>query len=191
MAATVHLFLDTAGSNDTPGAETDIDAAGPPELRFKDADDATIDSADPIPIPAAGTFRSRWKQIYIEVTAGSGFTIDNVRFFTDGTNNFGTGVDVDIGDEHPVKNSGANTGYEVADVSDEVMTNHADITGVTDVFALSSGSPRTVTISEAGAVINASGEACNYVVLQMKVASTASPGELPVDEQMTFRYDEV
>ena len=191
MAATIHVFFDFGGSVDAPGTEQDVDGFGPPEIRFKDADNATIDTVNPLTIPAAGTFRSRWKSLYIEATAGAGFTIDNVRFFTDRTNSYGTGVDVDIGTEHPVKNSGANTGYDVSDVSDEVLTNHADITAVTDVFALTAGAPRTVTISEAGSVINATGESCNYVLLQMKVADTASPGELPVDETFTFRYDEV
>jgi len=49
---------------------------------------------------------------------------------------------------------------------------------------------KTVTISEAGAIIDASGETTNYVGAQMDVADTASPGDL-ADETWTFQYDEI
>ena len=70
------------------------------------------------------------------------------------------------------------------------MTTHANITAKTDAFSFTSGSPKTVTISEAGNIIDASGETTNYVVGQMDVADTASPGDL-ADETWTFQYDEI
>jgi hypothetical protein len=70
------------------------------------------------------------------------------------------------------------------------MTNHTDVTTTASIFAYDSASPLTGSISEAGSVIDAIGETSNYFVLQMKVSSTASPGELPVDETLTIKYDE-
>ena len=58
MVATVAVFFDFGGSNTTPATEQDTSALGPPNLRFKTADDATIDNQNPIPIPASGNISS-------------------------------------------------------------------------------------------------------------------------------------
>ena len=50
MVATVAVFVET-GPNATP-VPTDTSALGPPNIRFKTADDAVIDANNPIPIPA-------------------------------------------------------------------------------------------------------------------------------------------
>ena len=192
MVATVAVFVET-GPNATP-VPTDTTALGPPNIRFKTADDSTIDANNPIPIPASGTKRSFWKHIFLEVTAGTFTQIDNVKFFTDGTG-FGTGITVFIGDETPTKNSGSTAGYDqatgtVGDDGDE-LTTHVNITAKTEAFGnFTSGTPKTVSISEAGAIINAIGESTNYVIAQMDVASTAGPGDLP-NETWTFQYDEI
>ena len=177
------------GTDDTPGNEDDIDGLGPPNLRFKQADDKTIDAVDPMPIPAAGTEYSRWKQIYLLCDTAPDTQVDNIRFFTDG-GGFGTGITVNVGDEFPIHANGVTTGYDVSDAN-EVMTNHTDITGSTDAFGHTTGSPLSgPSISEAGNIIDAIGETSNYLVLQMEVISTASPGDL-ANETFTFRYDEI
>ena len=191
MVATVAVFVET-GPNATP-VPTDTTALGPPNIRFKTADDSTIDANNPIPIPASGTKRSFWKHIFLEVTAGTFTQIDNVKFFTDGTG-FGTGITVFVADETPTKNSASTAGYDqatgsVGDDGDE-LTTHTNVTAKTDAFTFTSGTPKTVSISEAGAIINAIGESTNYVIAQMDVASTAGPGDLP-NETWTFQYDEI
>jgi len=189
MVADLSVYFDFGGTDNNPGTEQDTDALGPPNIRFKVADDATIDSSDPIPIPAAGSNYSYWKQIYLYCDTAPSTQVDNIRFYTDG-GGFGTGITVNAGDEFPVKNSGANTGYDVADAA-ETMTNHTDITAVTDAFTFTSGAPLSgPSISEAGNIIDAIGETTNYLVLQMVVASTASPGDL-TNETFTFKYDEI
>ena len=189
MVAAFSVYLDTGGTDNSPGASTDIDALGPPTLRFKQADNSTIDSVAPMPITAATTEYSRWKQIYLFCDTAPDTQVDNVRFFTDG-GGFGTGITVNHGDEFPVHNSGATTGYDVSDAN-AVMTTHTDITAVTDAFTRTTGSPLSgPSISEAGSVINATSETTNYLVLQMTVVDTASPGNL-ADETFTFRYDEI
>ena len=47
MVAGFSVYLDTGGTDGTPGTSTDIDALGPPTLRFKQADNPTIDSVNP------------------------------------------------------------------------------------------------------------------------------------------------
>lgn len=194
MAADMSVYFDFGGSDGSPGTEQDTDALGPPRLRFKTADDATIDLNNPIPIPAAGTKYSYWKQIYLLCTVAPDTQVDNVKLYTDGTG-FGTGISVKVGDEMPVKTLASDAGYEVAtgtpgDTGDEMVAAHADLSGSTDLFSYTSGSPKSITIGEAGAIINAQNETTNYVVLQMEVISTAAPGTLS-NETITWRYDEI
>jgi len=194
MAATMSVYFDWGGTDGTPGTSTDVDALGPPTLRFKAADDATIDTANPILVPSSGTRYSYWKQIYLYCDDADSNTIDNIRFYSDGAIGFGTGVSLMVGDETPVKNSGADTGYEVATgtegtTGDEMVAAHADLTGSTSAASLTSVAPLTVSISEDGSAIDAAGETSNYVVLQVNVLSTASAG-LTSSETLTFQYDE-
>jgi len=189
MVAAFSVYLDTGGADNLPGTSTDIDALGPPALRFKQADNPTIDSLNPMPITTATTEYSRWKQIYLYCDTAPNTQVDNIRFFTDGTG-FGTGITVNVANQFPLHSSTVTTGYDVSDAN-AVMTTHTDITTVTDAFTFTSGSPLSgPTISEAGSIINAIGETTNYLVLQMAVTDTASPGNL-ADETMTFRYDEI
>jgi len=197
MVATVAVFFDFAGTDATPGTQQDVSGLGPPNLRFKTNDNATIDSVDPIPIPTTGSNFSYWKQVYLEVTGGTFTQIDNVQFYTDG-GGFGTGITTNVGNELPTKNSGSDAGYEVAtgvagtsgDDMLDTMVGHSGLTGETDAFTFTSGSTKAVSISEAGSIMNATGESTNYLVFQMDVINTASPGDL-ADETWTYQYDEI
>ncbi len=188
MTAAFNVMLDTGGTDNNPANEDSIDALGPPRLRFKQADNKTINTSNPMVVPAAGTEYSRWKQIYLKCTTQPDTQVNNVKFYTDG-GNFGTGITVKVGDGTQVKNSGASTGYDVSD-ADEVITNHTDVAAATDVFTYTSGSSRVVSISEAGSIINAAGETTDYLVLSMEVINTASPGDL-ANETWTWQYDEI
>jgi len=193
MVAGFEFRFDFGGTDGTPGTEQVIDALGPPNVRWKTADDATIDTVNPIPIPAAGTNRSFWKQIYMQnVTTAPDTQVDNIKFFTDGTD-FGTGITLQVGDQFPVKNSASDAGYEVATgvigtSGDDVVANHAGISAVTDAFTFTSGSSLAgPTISEDTNVINAIGESTNYLIFQIDVGTTASPGN-KTDETFTFQH---
>ena len=190
MAATFNVMFDFGGSDNTPGTSQNTDGLGPPNMRFKQADDATIDENNPIPIPAAGTNYSRWKQVYLKCTAAPSTQVNNVKFYTDGSN-FGTGITLNIADACPLHSSTVTTGYDVADANVTMASGgHTDVTTVTDAFTYTSGSPKSISISEAGSIINAIGETTNYIVLQMAVGTTASPGNL-TDETMYYQYDEI
>ena len=185
MVAVFDVSWDYGGTDNSPGTTSESVT----NLRFNAEDTNDQDLASPIIIPGAGTEYSYWKQLYLECTTAPDTQVDNVKIYSDGTLGWGTGSTVKIGDELPVHNSGATTGYDVANAQ-EVMTNHTDITGSTDLFSFTSGSPKTVSISEAGSIINAIGETSNYIVLQLEVASTASAGTKAA-ETITWQYDEV
>jgi|TARA_B110000438_G_scaffold244984_1_gene245713 hypothetical protein len=194
MVATVAVFFDNGGTNGNPSAQTDTSSLGPPNLRFKTADNSTIDNQNPIPIPSGSAVNSFWKQIYLKVTGGTFTQIDNVKFYTDG-GGFGTGITTFVGNQLPVKNSGANTGYVVATGTvgtsgNAMVASHAGISAQTDAFTFTSGSPKAITISEAGGLMNATNETTNYLVCQMNVANNAGPGNL-ADETWTYQYDEI
>lgn len=191
MAATVSIYFDFGGSDASPGTEQDVDGLGPPNIRFKAADDATIDTNNPLVIPTTGDIYSYWKHIYLYCDAPDSNSIDNLKFYSDGSNNYGTGVDLEVGGQFPSKTNAASAGYEEADDQSSLVSGHTGISSVASVFTYTSGSPLSgPTIGEAGGVIDAVGETSNYLLLQMKVSSTASPGELPVDETLTIKYDE-
>jgi len=194
MTAVVATFFDFAGADGAPGTQQDTSGLGPPNVRFKTADDSTIDANNPIPIPVSGSNFSFFKHLYLRVTGGTFTQIDNVKFFTDGTN-FGTGIITSVGDQNPINNSGSQASYilatgTVGTTGIEMIAGHSGITTKTDAFTFTSGSPRTITISEAGAIINAVGERTDYNVFQMEVQSTASPGDL-ADETWTYQFDEI
>lgn len=186
MAATVSIYFDTAGTDNTPGAENDVDALGPPNLKFKNADNTTIDTANKVIIPTSSTVNSFWKQIYLFCDVAPDNSIDTVELYSDGT--FPTGVIYNIGDEQPVKTNAADTGYDVADTSN-LMTDHTDVTAVTDLSTFTSGSPKTITIGEAGAIINAANETTHYAVLQMNVGTSAVQGDT-VSDTITYSFSE-
>jgi len=189
------VYFDFGGSDTAPGTQQNTDGLGPPRVRFKTADDATIDAVNPIPIVAGQTKYSYWKHIYLKCATAPSVQVDNVKFYTDG-GGFGTGITLNVGEQFPVKNAAASTGYEVAggtpgDTGEEVVANHGGITSVVSAFSKTDVSPLVgPTISEAGNIINAIGETTNYLVFQMVVIDTATPGDL-ADETLTFQYDEI
>lgn len=186
MAATFNTEWDYAGSDNSPGTTSETIT----NLRFNAEDTNDQDLTSPLVIPSSpGVVYSYWKQIYLECTGAPDTQVDNVKLYTDGTLGWGTEVQVNVGDELPTKNSGATTGYDVANAQ-EVMTNHTDITATTSLFTYNSGSPKSITISESGSIINASGETTNYVVLNCQIDDDSTPGTKSA-ETVTWQYDEI
>ena len=195
MAITVSIYFDFGGTDNSPGTSTDIDALGPPRLRFKLADNATIDTNDQMQLPSAGSgpYYSCWKHIYFYCDDPDDKTLSNIRLYSDGSNGYGTGCDLKVGLQFPVHNSVATTGYDVAHAavsgtSTELVTGHGDITSSATLFNYTVSSPLTVSVSEDGSVIDAAGETSNYVLLQFSVANTASAGTTAT-ETFYFVYD--
>jgi hypothetical protein len=73
----------------TPDAGTNV-ASG--SIRFKAADNDTVDANNPLAIPGAGTIYSYVKQLRFYAATTPSNQINNLKFYTDSSNGFGTGV---------------------------------------------------------------------------------------------------
>lgn len=144
---------------------------------------STGDTTSPITIPPSGTNYSYWVTTRLDATVTPSGTIDNLRWYSDGSNNFGTGVTCKGQEATSYVQATGSTGN-----GDQLTTgNHAGLTGSpVDVFGLTSGSPKSLT----GSISNPStGQFGSRFVYQIEVASTASPGAT-AQETFTWKYDE-
>jgi len=164
MAATVQIHEVTAtntGVDKTSGT-----------VRFKSADETTVDSSNRLQIPGAGTDYSYTKQLRAYVSVAPSVDLTNLEAYSDGSSGFGTGVGVQY------------------DVQQTFQTQtDADISG-TDLFTKTDGAPIDMDANDTQWT---DGDGTGYwgdnLRLQMSVASTASPGALSA-ETLTFSYDE-
>ncbi len=165
MAASVEI-IERIGAT---GSENDKTSG---VIRFKNADNALVDSGDPMVIPAAGADWSfeKWLRLNLTATRPSD-KIDNINFYTDGANGFGTGISV--------------WGRSISAFSTpaELTTS----TGLTDAFTWTSAAPLAIssgTFSTTGTHMG------SHVVLAMEVSLEATVGALST-EPITFSYDEI
>ena len=56
----------------------------------------TGDTANPIEIPSAGTNYSYWVNTQLNATVAPDNLIDNIEWFTDGVNSYGTGITLQV-----------------------------------------------------------------------------------------------
>lgn len=182
MAATVQIVRRTDATGATHSDITSINTrAGTYD------EHTTAGTTYPIQIPAAGTNYSYWVNTQLKCTVTPSGTIDNLRWYTDGANNFGTGVTMKVskatdGDYVQATGTPGETGTLLN------QTNYATLDDApVDAFGKTSGSPYALV----GSISNPStGVFGDLVVFQIEVDNTASPGELPVDETCYFKYDE-
>jgi hypothetical protein len=169
MAATVNITSYHGYSAGSPTSNNNVDGGS---LRFKVADNDTADANNPIPIPAAGTNQSWIKQLRFNAATTPSNTINNLKFYTDGSNGFGTGVALNV--------------KTTATYTDPSAQGTTALTSTTSAFTYNSGAALSVT----GSINNPStGAFGDYIVMQMAVSSTAGPGTTP-SETLTFSYDE-
>ena len=142
-------------------------------VRFKLADNATIDNNNPITIPTDNYVRPSYsKQLRMYCATAPDTQIDNLQVYTDG-GGFGAGIDV----------------YASALAPSAFSANATTWGAGTDFFTYTSGSPLDMDANDS-ALITATGFGGDLLKLQMRVASTAGPGTL-TDETVTFSYDEI
>lgn len=176
MAATV-LIRRLTGAGPTATDITSINTRA-------NAEDAhtTAGTSNSILVPAAGTNYSYWVVTRLDVTAITSGTVDNLKWYTDGANNFGTGVTCKVN---------TATGYVqatgTAGTSGTQLTtgNYATLAGSpTDAFAYTSGSPLSVS-----GTTTTTGQFGDRVVYQIEVGTTAASGATAT-ETFTWRYDD-
>lgn len=163
MAATVQIWEMTTN---TQGVDKTSDT-----VRFKSADETTVNSDNRLQIPGGGSDYSYTKQLRANITVAPSVDLTNLRAYSDGSNDFGTGVGVQY------------------DVQETFQTQtDADISG-TDLFTKESGDPIDMDGNNDTEGKTDTGNYGDHLRLQMSVASTASPGALST-ETLTFAYDE-
>lgn len=163
MAATVQI-IEKNGAGGTPTDKT----SG--QIRFKNADNATVDTANPMVKPGAGTDYSFEKWLRLNVTGGTYTEITNIKAYMDGANGLGTGV----------------TLYAKAVASYATPAEATGTAGYTDAFTYTSGSP----LSLGAGPYTSTGEKGDHLVMMLAVGTSASGG-ITSSEVLTFSYDEI
>jgi len=177
MAAAFDVYIDT-GVGPSGATATNI--------RFNEADDNDQDTGNPCIIPGAGTEYSYWKHVYLQCTTGPSVQCDNFKFYSDGAA-MDTGTLIKIA-TNEVLNDGE---YDQADGTNEMVANHTGVTTSADVNNYTSGgSQLALTVVPGDNIIDAVSEETHYMVLQLEVASTASPGQM-TSKTLTVQYDEI
>lgn len=163
MPATVQIVE----KNGAGGTQTDKTSG---TVRFKNADNATVDTANPMVKPAAGTDYSFEKWLRFNVSGGTYTQITNIKAYSDGANGLGTGVGL----------------FAKAVTAYATPLEPSATTGFTDLFTYTSGAP----LSLGAGPYTSTGEKGDHLVMLMTVASTASGGVTP-SETLTIGWDEI
>ena len=139
-------------------------------VRFKKADNATVDLINPLVIPGAGFDYSIEKWLRANVTVAPSTQISDLKFYSDGANGMGTGVEV----------------YAKAVASFATPALATSTTGYVDFFTYTSGSP----LSLGAGPFTGTGEKGDHAVLMSRCGTTATPG-VTASENATLEYTEI
>ena len=163
MAATIQILE----KNGAGGTGTDKTSGN---IRFKNADNSTVDTSNPMVKPGAGVDYSFEKWIRFNVSGGTYTEITNVKAYMDGGNGLGTGV----------------TLYAKAVASYATPAEASSVSGYTDAFTYTSGSPLTLGAGP----FTSTGEKADHLVMMLTVGTTASGGITP-SETLSIVWDEI
>jgi hypothetical protein len=163
MAATVQIVE----KNGAGGTQTDKTSG---TIRFKNADNSTVDTSNPMVKPGAGTDYSFEKWLRMNVSGGTYTEITNVKAYMDGSNGLGTGVAL----------------YAKAVASYTTPAEATGTAGYTDAFTYTSGSPLTLGAGP----YTSTGEKADHLVMMLTVGTSASGGITP-SETLTLAWDEI
>lgn len=159
-------------------------------IRFKLADNATVDAVNPITIPSTGQIYSYVKQIRADITAAPDNQISNMIYYSDGGNNMSTGAYIKLW-----YSTAATTDY-VAPWLPTATNDPPETTGGTtflDFFGLVSTAAWTASTGTFSSTFT--GRAgIKFITICAEVESTAGPiqGTHPGTgtEKLTLSYDE-
>ena len=181
MPATVQIRRHTGSG---AGSGTDITLA---TTRASTSDAASPGDTNPIPVKLSGTSYSFWVSTRLYASTAPTGTIDTLKWHSDGTNSFGTGVTAKVGDASTGTNSGYRQATGTVGTTGDILntTNHTGLDAApADFFSKTSVAPLSL-----GGSTTTTGDFGDYVVFQIEVAATAASGVLTA-EQFTFKYDE-
>lgn len=162
MAASVRIVQ----KNGAGATATDA-ASG---IRFKNADNATVDLNNPMVKPTSGSDFSFEKWLRLDVTGGSYSQITNIKAYSDGSNSLGSGILL-----------WAKAVGTYATPAEATST-----AGYNNFFSYTSGSP----LSLGAGPFTSTGEKGDHLVLMCEVQSTASGG-LASGDSIFIGFDEI
>lgn len=167
MAATIQIHEMSAlaaGVNKTDGT-----------IRFKKADNTTVDTSDPIPVPSAGSEYSYSKTVRPYMEAPPDTEVGNLRWYTEGIG-FGTGIAVNV------RSLGVTWAANIV----------TEMTGGSDLFGYVEATPLDGDGVDVGPFDPADDESYigDLIRMQMVVGATASSGTLAA-KSLTMAYDEI
>ena len=163
MAATVQIVE----KNGAGGTQTDKTSG---TIRFKNADNSTVDTSNPMVKPGAGTDYSFEKWLRFNVSGGTYTEISNIKAYSDGANGLGTGIGL----------------YAKAVTAYSTPAEATATTGYTSFFTYTSGSALTLGAGP----YTSTGEKGDHLVMIMTVDNTATGGMTPT-EASTVGWDEI
>lgn len=162
MAATVTILE----KNGAGGTTTDKTSG---TVRFKNADNSTVDLVNPMVKPPSGSDWSFEKWLRLNF-AGTYTQASNLRAYSDGSSGLGTGINV----------------WAKAVASYATPAEGTASTGYANLFTYTSGAP----LSLGAGPFTGAGEKGDHLVMLCEVQSTASGGLTPT-ETVTFAWDEI
>jgi len=163
MPATVVIYE----KNGAGGTTTDKTSG---TIRFKNADNSTVDLNNPMVKPPSGSDWSFEKWIRAAITGGTFSQITNLVCYTDGSSGLGTGINI---------GGRAVTAYAPP-------AEGTSSTGYANMFTYTSASPLTLGAGPFSSVAQIG----DHLVMLAEVQSTATGG-LTSSETLTFAWDEI
>lgn len=151
----------------------------------------TGDTANPIEVPSAGSNFSFWVNTQLNTTVAPDNLIDNLEWFTDGVNSYGTGITLQVAQAALASYTQAIgtpgvTGTLLNDTNYSGGTLTPATPSTDNAFGFVTGAPLAVTGSTTG-----TGAFGNIVVYQVAVGTSATSGTKPaIPETFTWRFDE-
>lgn len=142
----------------------------------------TAGTSNSVLIPTSGSNYSFWVVTRLDCTAITAGTVNNIKWYTDGTNNFGTGVTA-LGNTATAYTQATGTTGTTGIVLN--ATNYTTVTTPVDPFSFTSGSPKSVT----GSTTTTSSTFADMFVYQLVVGTTAASGA-SAQETFTWQYDD-
>lgn len=142
----------------------------------------TADTSNPIKVPNSGSNYSYWVVTRLDATVAASTNINNIKWYTSGSNNLGTGVTCNVNTATGYTQASGTPGTTGIQLT---VGNYSTLAGApTNAFAYTSGSPLSVT----GSAGNSTGQFGDRVVYQIAVDSTAGDGPTP-QTTFTWQYD--
>lgn len=186
MAATI-VIMRLTGANDLVGGDnplyTSITSAS---TRMSTSDAAAPGTANPIPIPTSGSNYSYWVCTQLYSACAPDNSITNIKWYTDGTNSFGTGTNLLVSTASGYVVAAGTAGSSGLILS---VANYATLAtgGASNAFQYTSNAASKLAV--AGSIGAATGSIGDRVIYQLRVDDTGVAGN-SAEETLSWNYDE-